>query len=269
MMGAQLQLELFARSTTPSPNAAPISPRSSAPATCSPGGSPGIPVAATATIPTAPAPDSSTRAGATSAPPPSSAATSTGESGVQPTLPIFTAPRHTPDPMLRIPRPATRAECLEEARPCPWASCRHHLLLEVAASKGGRDVRPTSLRLNRPHRGRGRATGRRSGLASSAAHHIVERWIDDAVEQLMGMRHTCALDVADEYLDGVTERSIGLVLGVSEKAAHADITRATERLRVKVRDLEPRAPRPRDPEAPAGPGVVRRSPGGAALALDR
>jgi hypothetical protein len=61
-------------------------------------------------------------------------------------------------------------------------SCRHHLLLEVAASKGGRDVRPTSLRLNRPRTGRRRATGRRSGLPSSTAHHLVRQWIDDAVE---------------------------------------------------------------------------------------
>lgn len=47
----------------------------------------------------------------------------------------------------------------------------------------------------------------------------------------MGMRYSCALDVADEYPDGVTERSVGLVLGVTEKAAHADIARAKERLR--------------------------------------
>jgi hypothetical protein len=109
-------------------------------------------------------------------------------------------------------------------------SCRHHLLLEVATSKGGRDVRPTSLRLNRPRAGRGRATGRRSGLASSAAQRVVERWIDDAVEQLMGMRYTCALDVARDYPDGLTARSVGLVLGVSEKAAHADIERAKLRI---------------------------------------
>jgi hypothetical protein len=134
--------------------------------------------------------------------------------------------------MLAIPRPTTRGECLQEARPCPWVSCRHHLLLEVAASKGGRDVRPTSLRVNRPRLGQGRATGRRSGPASSVAHHLVRQWIDDAVEQLMGMRYTCALDVADEYPDGLTERSVGLVLGVTENAAHADLERASEGLRL-------------------------------------
>src|SRR5262245_48671146 len=100
MMGAQLQLELFAHSTTPSPNAAPNSPRSSTPATCSPGGSHGTPAAATATTPTALAPASSTPGGAEPVARPSSAATSTAGSVAQPTLPIFTAPKHTPDPML-------------------------------------------------------------------------------------------------------------------------------------------------------------------------
>jgi hypothetical protein len=137
--------------------------------------------------------------------------------------------------MLAIPRPRTRGDCLQEARPCPWVSCRHHLLLEVAASKGGLDVRPTSLRLNRPELGE-RRMGRRSGLASSAAQHLVQQWIDDAVEQLAGMQYSCALDVADQYPDGVTERSVGLILGVTEKAAHADLIRATERLRGRARE---------------------------------
>jgi hypothetical protein len=136
--------------------------------------------------------------------------------------------------MLAIPRPTTRAECLQEARPCPWASCRYHLLLEVTATKGGDDVRPTTLRLNRLRSGR----GRRSGLAATAAHYVVEQWIDDAVELLHSMRYTCALDVADEYPDGITERGVGLMLGVTEKAAHADIARAKERLRAGL-DAEP------------------------------
>jgi hypothetical protein len=191
--------------------------------------------------PTARAPASSTRAGATSAAPPSSAATSTAGSAAQPTLPLFTGPRHTPDPMLAIPKPTTRAECLQEARPCPWASCRHHLLLEVAASKGGDDVRATTLRLNRPRQLHGLPlgrTGRRSGLAATAAHHVVEQWIDDAVELLQGMRYTCALDIADVYPDGITERSVGLVLGVSEKAARADIELARDRLRAGLVEIE-------------------------------
>jgi hypothetical protein len=234
MTGVQLQLELFASSTTSSPGAVPSSRRSSGLATRSCDSSPITPAGAIATAPTARAPVSSSRAGATSAAPPSSAATSTAVSAAQPTLPGFTATKHTPDPMLAIPRPQTRAECLQEARPCPWASCRHHLLLEVAASKGGDDVRPTSLRLNRPRQLLGLPsgrTGRRPGLAATAAHHVVEQWIDDAVAQLQSMRYTCALDIADEFPDGLTDGSIGLVLGVSEKAAHADVQRAKAQLR--------------------------------------
>ena len=142
--------------------------------------------------------------------------------------------------MLQIPRPTTRAECLQEARPCPWASCRHHLLLEVAATKGGDDVRPTTLRLNRPRQLLGLPpgrTGRRSGPAASAAHHVVEQWIDDAVELLQSMRSTCALDIVDEHPDGITERGVGLVLGVSERAARADVARAGEQLRAELADF--------------------------------
>jgi hypothetical protein len=117
-------------------------------------------------------------------------------------------------------------------------SCRHHLLLEVAATKGGRDVRPTTLRLNRPRLGLGRATGRRKGLASSAAHHLVQQWIDDAVEQLMSMRYTCSLDIGDQFPDGLTQKSVGLVLGVSEKAAHAEVHQAVDELRDGVLALE-------------------------------
>jgi len=164
-------------------------------------------------------------------------AASTAGSAAQPTLPSFIATKHPPDPMLAIPRPTTRAECLQEARPCPWASCRHHLLLEVAATKGGDDLRPTTLRLNHPSKLRdlppGRS-GRRPGLAATAAHHVVEQWIDDAVEQLQGMRYTCALDIADDYPDGITERSVGLVLGVSERAARADIDQAMHRWRMRI-----------------------------------
>jgi hypothetical protein len=49
--------------------------------------------------------------------------------------------RHLPvrhgDPVEEIsPRPATRAECLTTERPCPFASCRHHLYLDVHPKSG-------------------------------------------------------------------------------------------------------------------------------------
>lgn len=30
-----------------------------------------------------------------------------------------------------ITKPRTRGECVDGIRPCPWASCRHHLAVEV------------------------------------------------------------------------------------------------------------------------------------------
>ena len=40
-------------------------------------------------------------------------------------------------------KPATRAECAEGARPCPYVSCQHHLFLDVSSRTG-------AIKLNRP-----------------------------------------------------------------------------------------------------------------------
>jgi hypothetical protein len=135
--------------------------------------------------------------------------------------------------MLSVPRPTSRVDCGQEARPCPWTGCRHHLLLEVAGSSGGKDMRPTSLRLNRPNRGR-TTLGRRPGLTASAADYVVQTWIDDATEQLGSMMHTCSLDVVDDYPDGLTERSVAFLLGVTEKAIRAELKSALHGWRVAM-----------------------------------
>jgi hypothetical protein len=123
--------------------------------------------------------------------------------------------------------------------------CRHHLLLEVAESKPTRritpsgrprDERPTSLRLNRASRGRV-TSGRRPGLASSAAHLLVQRWIDDAIEQLSNMMYTCSLDVVRDYPDGLAESSVAMLLGVTEQAINAETRTTMIRLRAKMREL--------------------------------
>lgn len=88
--------------------------------------------------------------------------------------------------LLGIPRPRTRGECLEEARPCPWVGCKHHLLIEVLREGAG------GLVLNQPRR-----PGRRRALRSSAAAALVGVWIDDAIELLAAMPSGCSLDVAD------------------------------------------------------------------------
>lgn len=130
----------------------------------------------------------------------------------QPRRSSDTAVKHTPDPMLSIPRPQTRAECQQEARPCPWVGCRHHLLLEVALAGGSRH-RATSLRLNI----RSSTGGRRPGLRSSAAAALVQVWIDDAIDQLVTMEHTCALDVVDEHPGGLPASRVAKLLAVSKQ----------------------------------------------------
>jgi hypothetical protein len=161
------------------------------------------------------------------------------------TLPMLTARTPTADSMLALTRLMTRIDCGQEARPCPWVGCRHHMLLEVAESKGTRrgtpgsklrDERPTSLRMNRANRGRA-TLGRRPGLAYSAAHLVVQRWIDDATEQLSSMRCTCSLDVARDYPDGLSESSVAFLLGVTEQAINAETRTALIKFRAGLRDL--------------------------------
>lgn len=136
--------------------------------------------------------------------------------------------------MLAIPRPRTRADCLQEARPCPWVGCTHHLLLEVEESEGDR---APNLILNRPtHR-----PGPRRGLPSSAAGLVVDLWIDDAIEQLFRMRRTCELDVLDERGAKSHPNALATPLNNKEVAELLHVRKQTirdqyERARSIVRD---------------------------------
>jgi hypothetical protein len=115
--------------------------------------------------------------------------------------------------MLGIPRPTTREQCLQEARPCPWVGCRDHLLLEVV-----RSPERTSLVLNK----KGRARRRR--LSPSAAAAVVRRWMDEAVHHLMVMPETCARDVARR--GGVSTRMVGRYLGTTKEQARTEVIAA-------------------------------------------
>jgi hypothetical protein len=152
----------------------------------------------------------------------------------QPPLPIPIV-RATPDPVLAIPRPTTRAECKGAQRPCPWASCRYHLLLEEAEPSETASPpdpnddmnpdgkRPRSLRLNMPPRQGEQRIGRPSGLEYNDDEATVRVWMDDALERLQSMRWTCALDVVDAHPDGISAAAIGRILGVSEQAIDAEL----------------------------------------------
>jgi hypothetical protein len=216
------QLLLFANFESSSSCDAPSSHPSSAPKTFSSEASKSKPTAATPIIPTHPAKESSARDGVDDAESSFVTAKRTAESAQLRIDLICTTPTSTADPMFAIPRPKTRAECRDEARPCPWVGCRHHLLLEVAKTRPtAKESRAMSLRLNRATPGR-TLGGRRPGLRSSAAAEIVRAWIDEAVELLSYMPYTCSLDVVDAFPDGLSPRRVGWLLAVTEQAIDAE-----------------------------------------------
>lgn len=96
--------------------------------------------------------------------------------------------------LLGLPRPRTRGECLQEARPCPWVACRHHLLLEVTQAQRTRSHPGPGLVLQAPST----STGPRRQLSPTAPEMVVQRWIADALERLVVMRTSCSLDRADQ-----------------------------------------------------------------------
>lgn len=128
--------------------------------------------------------------------------------------------------MLGLPRPKTRADCLQEARPCPWVGCRHHLLLEIATVKRDPTLVTNGWTTGERHQG-----GRRAGLSSSAAGVLVQMWIDDAVEMLSVMPYTCSLDMVDELgeYERRTATNVGWALGVTRQAVTQDEKRARMR----------------------------------------
>ncbi len=81
-------------------------------------------------------------------------------------------------PVLDIERPKTREDCKQEARPCPWVACKHHLYLDINPETG-------SIKINFPD---------------------LEPW---------EMKHTCALDVADA--GALTLEEIGLITNLTRE----------------------------------------------------
>jgi hypothetical protein len=136
--------------------------------------------------------------------------------------------------MLDRLRPRTRGECLEDARPCPFAACKWHLAIEVADPRATRngERRPTKMRLNHwPADARvAFRRGRRPGLSSSAAATVVRRWIDDAVTHVMTAPATCALDVIDENPDGLYCDEVAELLDCNEQNVDKIVRRALRKL---------------------------------------
>lgn len=79
---------------------------------------------------------------------------------------------------LRAQRPRTRGECANGPRPCPWVSCRYHLYLDVTHDG-------TTIKHNFPD---------------------LEPW---------ELRHTCALDVADN--GGTNFEKVGVLMNLTRE----------------------------------------------------
>ena len=90
--------------------------------------------------------------------------------------------------------PATRGECVDGPRPCPWQRCRYHLALEVTAN-------------------------------GSLVHNHPGVELDELAE-------TCALDVADA--GGATLERVGELLGVVRERIRQIEALAYQRLRRRV-----------------------------------
>lgn len=89
-------------------------------------------------------------------------------------------------------KPATRSECSNFERPCPFVSCKHHLFLDVNPTTG-------SIKLNFPD---------------------LEVW---------EMEETCALDVADR--GGITLEEVGEIMNLTRERIRQVELRGLEKLR--------------------------------------
>jgi hypothetical protein len=96
-------------------------------------------------------------------------------------------------PPVEEPRPATRAECSVELRPCPWVACKHHLYLDVNSETG-------SIKLNFPD---------------------LEPW---------ELPHTCALDVAER--GGITLEEVGEIMNLTRERIRQVEVRGLLKLRM-------------------------------------
>jgi hypothetical protein len=119
---------------------------------------------------------------------------------------------------IRVPanaysRPRLRGDCRDEPRPCPWATCRYHLAGDV--------LRATQRSYSRDDR---RPFPRSWGPRILAG-------------DLSMLEHTCALDVAERHLGGLTAPGIGAIMGVSREWVRLVIRDAFRGLRHSQPDV--------------------------------
>jgi hypothetical protein len=94
-------------------------------------------------------------------------------------------------------RPKTRGDCMSGPRPCLFVSCKHHLYLDVNPETG-------SVKLNFPDL------------------------------QIWELKHTCALDVADQ--GGITLEEVGEIMNLTRERIRQVETRGLAKLRAATDD---------------------------------
>lgn len=122
-------------------------------------------------------------------------------------------------------RPRTRGECANGPRPCPWVSCRYHLLLEVKP--------PSVDEYGRSHGGTIRLPVLGSKLHPGAGPLAVDEFTEAATACLEAMAETCTLDVADS--GGTILAEVGELLGVTRERARQLEEKALRSMRRAVR----------------------------------
>ena len=100
------------------------------------------------------------------------------------------------------PRPVKRADCRSGVRPCPWASCKWHLLTNVG--KQG------ELSFNVPGR-------QLPVIRTSTPDEEFDAAADEAVDSMFDGRATCALDLIEESPDGMTLLAVAEVMGLTRE----------------------------------------------------
>ncbi len=109
-------------------------------------------------------------------------------------------------------RPQTRGDCIKGPRPCPWVTCKYHLLTDISID--GR------LILN------GNADG---PLIQRDRERHVPASADGVAEALASMEETCALDVADG--GGCASEHVAAFLGVDQRRVEQIETVAIAKIR--------------------------------------
>lgn len=94
---------------------------------------------------------------------------------------------------IQAQRPRTRGDCINGPRPCPWASCRHHLAFDINPSTG-------AIKVNHPDR------------------------------ELWELEHSCSLDVAEageHVLGGVTRERARQIERAARRKLHDELSRGS------------------------------------------